>query len=311
MILDTIILENFGAYGGRQEALLTPEEGKPIILFGGMNGGGKTTLLDAVQLAFYGPKARISNRGKLGYKEYLRESIHRGGDPGEGAGITLRFRRVIEGETCNFELQRSWREGVKGIEETVRVLRDGLPDDIFTEHWDETIEAYLPSSIAHLFFFDGEQIKDLAEGGHAAEILGTAIHSLLGLDLVDRLENDLKVFERRKKAEGLDPESTKKLAQARGEFEEIDREQEKAAMAEGALVNEAGRLAKDLRAKEEHFRSEGGELYLRRKELEDELSILKVQKATTEAQFRELVAGPLPLLLVENLLAEVRTGRSS
>ena len=305
MILDTIILENFGAYGGRQEAFLTPEEGKPIILFGGMNGGGKTTLLDAVQLAFYGPKARISNRGKLGYKEYLRESINRSADPGEGAGVTLRFRRVIEGETCNFELQRCWREGVKGIEETVRVLRDGLPDDIFTEHWDDTIEAYLPSSIAHLFFFDGEQIKELAEGGHAAEILGTAIHSLLGLDLVDRLENDLKVFERRKKAEGLDPESAKKLAQARGELEEIDREQEKTAMAEGALVNEAGRLAKDLRTKEELFRAEGGELFLRRKELEDELAALKAKKAATEAQFRELVAGPLPLLMVENLLAEV------
>ena len=307
MILDTIILENFGAYGGRQEANLTPEEGKPIILFGGMNGGGKTTLLDAVQLAFYGPKARISNRGKLAYKDYLRESINRNGDPGEGAAITIRFRRVIDGDTRNFELHRSWRVGVKGIEETVRVLRDGLPDDIFTEHWDEAIEAYLPSSIAHLFFFDGEQIKELAEGGHAAEILGTAIHSLLGLDLVDRLENDLKVFERRKKAEGLDPESAKKLAQARGELEEIDRQQEKAAMEEGALVNEAGRLAKDLRAKEELFRAEGGELYLRRKELEDELASLKREKNTTEAQFRELVAGPLPLLLVENLLAEVET----
>ena len=59
------------------------------------------------------------------------------------------------------------------------------------------------------FFFDGEQIKELAEGGHAAEILGTAIHSLLDLDLVDRLEIDLKVFERRKKAEGVDrPAST-------------------------------------------------------------------------------------------------------
>lgn len=307
MILDTIILENFGAYGGRQEALLTPEEGKPIILFGGMNGGGKTTLLDAVQLAFYGPKARISNRGKLAYKDYLRESINRNGDPGEGASITIRFRRVIDGDTRNFELQRSWRIGVKGIEETVRVLRDGLPDDIFTEHWDEAIEAYLPSSIAHLFFFDGEQIKELAEGGHAAEILGTAIHSLLGLDLVDRLENDLKVFERRKRAEGLDPESAKKLAQARGELEEIDRQQEKAAMEEGSLVNEAGRLAKDLRAKEELFRTEGGELYLRRKELEDDLTSLKRENGAIEAQFRELVAGPLPLLLVENLLAEVET----
>lgn len=305
MILDTIILENFGAYGGRQEAHLTPEEGKPIILFGGMNGGGKTTLLDAVQLAFYGSKARISNRGKLGYKEYLRESIHRCCDPSEGACITVRFRRVINGETGDFELQRYWREGMKGIEETVRVLRDGLPDDIATEHWDDDIEAYLPSSISHLFFFDGEQIKELAEGGHAAEILGTAIHSLLGLDLVDRLENDLKVFERRKKAEGLDPEAARKLASARSEFVELFREEEKAASLSGVLTNEANQLAKEFQTKEELFRKEGGDLFLRRNELENELVALKTQKTATEVQFRELVAGPLPLLLVENLLAEV------
>lgn len=305
MILDSITLENFGAYGGRQEAILTPEEGRPIILFGGMNGGGKTTLLDAVQLVFYGPKARISNRGRMAYKEYLRESIHRGSDPSEGASITIRFRRVIEGDQHHFELQRSWRVGVKGVEETVRVLRDGLPDDISTEHWDEVIEAYLPSSIAHLFFFDGEQIKELAEGGHAAEILGTAIHSLLGLDLVDRLENDLKVFERKKKSEGLDPEAARKLVQARGDLEEIDHQQEKAAMEEGSLVNEAGRLAKLVREKEDEFRKEGGELFLKRKEIENELASTVAQKQTAEAELRELIAGPLPLLLVEHLLAEV------
>jgi DNA sulfur modification protein DndD len=244
MILDTMILENFGAYGGRQEANLTPEPNKPIILFGGMNGGGKTTLLDAIQLAFYGPKARLSNRGRS-YRDYLRDSIHRGSDPGEGAGVTLRFRRLVEGETRHFELQRYWREGVKGIEETVRVLRDGKLDDVFTEHWDETIEAYLPSGIAHLFFFDGEQIKDLAEGGHAAEILGAAIHALLGVDLMDRLESDLKVFERRKKAEGLDAATAQALEQARAELQQIEQEQEQAAMQEGALVNQAGRLGKE------------------------------------------------------------------
>lgn len=304
MILDSITLENFGVYGGRQEAILTPEDGKPIILFGGMNGGGKTTLLDAVQLAFYGPKARISNRGRMTYKEYLRESIHRTCDPGDGSSITIRFRRVIEGEFRNFELQRNWHLGVKGIEETVRVLRDGLHDDIFTEHWEEAIEAYLPSSIAHLFFFDGEQIKELAEGGHAADILGSAIHSLLGLDLVDRLENDLKVFERRKKGEGLDPEASRKLAQARGELEEIDKQQEKTAMEEGALKNESEQLAKELRAKEEQFRAEGGELFLHRKDLENELSAVTIEKKNAEAQLRGLVAGPLPLLLVQNLLTE-------
>ncbi|MFO1421595.1 MAG: DNA sulfur modification protein DndD [Candidatus Competibacteraceae bacterium] len=304
MILDTIILENFGAYGGRQEAVLTPEDGKPVILFGGMNGGGKTTLLDAIQLAFYGPKARLSNRGR-GYRDYLRDSIYRGGDPGEGASITLRFRRVAEGEIQHFELQRYWREGVKGIEETVRVLRDGKPDDLFTEHWDEIMETYLPSGIAHLFFFDGEQIKELAEGGHAAEILGTAVHSLLGLDLVDRLESDLKVFERRKKADVLDPDAVRKLHQARGELQQIDSEQEQVAAQEGALVNQAGRLGKEFLAREEQFRAEGGELYLRRQELDAELAQLKAQKTATEAQWRELLAGPLPLLLVDSLLGEV------
>lgn len=305
MILDAIILDNFGAFRGRQQALLTPENDKPIILFGGMNGGGKTTLLDAVQLAFYGPKARLSNRGRLGYREYLRESIHHGSDPREGAGITVRFRRTIGGEVRRFELQRNWHEEAKGIEESVRVLCNDVIDEVLTEHWEQTIETYLPSGIAHLFFFDGEQIRELAEGDHAAEILGTAVHSLLGLDLVDRLEADLKVFERRKRAEGLDREAAQRFAEARSEFEQIDRELEKAAMQEGVLVNEAGRLGKELRAKEDLFRSEGGELYLRRNDLETELNGLRTQKKYLESQFRELVAGPLPLVLVEDLLGEV------
>jgi DNA sulfur modification protein DndD len=305
MILDAIVLENFGAYGGRQEAILTPEEGKPIILFGGMNGGGKTTLLDAVQLAFYGPKARLSNRNRMGYRDYLRECIHRGTDPGEGAGITLRFRRIMEGETRHFELHRSWRQGVKGIEETIHVRVDGMPDDVFTEHWSEAIEAYLPSGIAHLFFFDGEQVKELAEGGHAAEILGTAVHSLLGLDLVDRLEADLKAFERRKKAEGLDPQTLHKFNQTRAELQHIDQALQQTLMQEGMLVNEAGRLGKELRAKEDQFRAEGGEIFLRRKELENNYAKLIAERQVLETQFRELAAGPLPLLLIEELLAEV------
>jgi DNA sulfur modification protein DndD len=304
MILDNIILENFGVYGGHQQATLTPLDGKPIILFGGLNGGGKTTLLDAIQLAFYGAKARISNRGRHPYKDYLRQSIHRGADPYEGASVVVRFRRMIDGEPRYFELSRSWRLGAKGIEETVRVLRDGLPDDVFTDHWDEVIEAYLPSSIAHLFFFDGEQIMELAEGGHAAEILGTAVYSLLGLDLVDRLEGDLKVFERRKRAELLDEAAIARLAQVRHELEQIDKDQEQAATEAGVLVNVAGRLAKQVLDQETLFRAEGGELYQQRDDLEARLTALKGRKGRLEVALRELISGPLPLLLIEPMLAE-------
>ena len=51
MILDQVTLRNFGLYAGSQTVTLTPpSQDKPIILIGGLNGGGKTTFLDALQL---------------------------------------------------------------------------------------------------------------------------------------------------------------------------------------------------------------------------------------------------------------------
>lgn len=309
MILDHLIIENFGVYGGRQEAKLSPAPGRPIILFGGMNGGGKTTLLDAIQLAFYGSKARLSNRGRLPYREYLRDSIHRGADPGEGAGVTLRYRRFTNGESRAYELQRHWRVGISGIEETFQVLCDGRPDALLTEHWNESIAAYLPVRLAHLFFFDGEQIKDLADGNQTAEIIGSAIEGLLGLDLLERLNADLKVFERgirdEQRKEGKEDETARQLRQAEGELAEIDRHLEEIGLAEGAKVNEANQHAKTLAEREGEFQAAGGDLYLRHAELLQHKDELNRAKAMAETTLRELAAGPLPFALVDDLLGQV------
>ncbi|PWU19853.1 MAG: DNA sulfur modification protein DndD [Verrucomicrobia bacterium] len=305
MILDAIALKNFGIFGGKQEAVLAPADGrKPIILFGGMNGGGKTTFLDAVQLVLYGAKARCSGRGKLGYREYLREMVHRGADPTDGAAIELRFRRAVDGEMHYYRLTRSWRETAKGIEEHVEVAQDAEFNSLLSEHWDEYIEGYLPSGIAHLFFFDAEQIKDLAEGEHAAEILGTAIHTLLGLDIVDRLDTDLIALARRKRAAVQSGEDAEKTRHAEEELARLQNLLDQAKQEQGALGNEAGRVAKDLAACEERFRQEGGELYLLRSELEAERCRFDAELARTKALLREIAAGPAPFLLVPGLLQE-------
>jgi len=306
MTLDRVILDNFGAYSGRQEAVLTPEPGKPVILFGGMNGGGKTTFLDSIQLGFYGRKAKTSNRGNLAYRDYLADCIHRGADPGEGAAITIEYRRMAEGRATRYELRRSWYYGPKGIEETLRVSRDGQPDELLTEHWEETIEAYLPVGIAHLFFFDGEQIKELAEGQNSARIIGTAIHSLLGLDLVDRLENDLRVFERRKKSEILDSQAALRLKQAEDELDHLLEEEARLLQDEGRLTNEAGRLAEKVNDARKAFEAEGGNLFLRHGELERELSEKRKEQEVLQDEMRVLAAGILPLLLIENQLTELQ-----
>jgi DNA sulfur modification protein DndD len=313
MTLDYLTIENFGVYGGAQPPLeLTPPDADhPIILFGGWNGGGKTTLLDAIQLVLFGPKARLSNRPRS-YKEALRQSIHRGADPGQGALLELQFRRVVDGATHTYSVRRKWWVGEKGVEEVLDVHVDGEPDPLLAEHWDEFIESYIPSGISHLFFFDAEQITELAEGQKAAELLGTAIHSLLGLELVDRLDSDLTVLERRKRAEGHTAEEIQQLRHHEEEVQRLEGLLEAAVQETAQLRTEAERKAHELQRAADRFRKEGGDFYLRRSELEQKQAALRTELAGREESLRELAAGPAPLLLITPILRdaekEIRAG---
>src|SRR5688572_19142429 len=101
MLLEQLRLRNFCLFRGTQTFNLSPSRNgssKPIILFGGMNGGGKTTLFDAVQLALYGARGRCSKRAGRSYEDFLRASIHTTVPPEEGAGIELAFRFASGGK---------------------------------------------------------------------------------------------------------------------------------------------------------------------------------------------------------------------
>src|SRR5689334_2097866 len=108
MILQQLTLCNFGLYSGQNVLDLSPGKRKnrpaPIILFGGVNGGGKTTILDAIQLVLYGNRARCSKRGEKPYEDFLRESIHHGVDTSDGAAIELAFRFAAEGDEHLYEV---------------------------------------------------------------------------------------------------------------------------------------------------------------------------------------------------------------
>ena len=65
MLLEKITLENFGIYKDQNTLDFTSTVEKPIVLCGGKNGGGKTTLFDSVMLCLYGQNSfekRISGR---------------------------------------------------------------------------------------------------------------------------------------------------------------------------------------------------------------------------------------------------------
>ena len=303
MILDEITLHNFGLYADRQTIHLTPpSSAKPVVLIGGLNGGGKTTLLDALQLCLYGPHARISNRGDLAFRTYLCRCIHRGSGACEAA-IELAFRHTVEGEEEHYRLHRSWRITHNGCKEHFEVLRNGQPEPALAENWISQVDDLMPSSIAHLFLFDGEQIESYAAFSNSSVLIGAAIQNLLGLDVVDQLEKDLQVYERRKRTEDKDYTGRAEIETAEQELAALRSRSETLAQERAALrTHKIDQKRKELANLDDQFRKLGGQLYEKRADIEQARDKACDDAASGADVLRELAAGALPLLLVRDLL---------
>ena len=305
MILDDLTLHNFGVYGGRQSIALTPrEQGKPVILFGGLNGGGKTTLVDALQLCLYGQAARCSNRNGLAYEDYLRRSVHRGADAPEAA-IQLAFRHRSDGVEQRFELHRSWTVANGGTRERFHVLRDGRLDRLATDNWAEQVEDFIPARIAHLFLFDGEKVEGYADLDGASGLIATAIQNLLGLDIVERLVTDLGVLERRKRADLKGPEDRRALDDDEAKVAELDRSRQRLVVERAAAVNALDRARVELAVVEDRYRRDGGDAFERRGALEARAEAAERELDVATREVGELAAGAAPFLLVRDMLARL------
>lgn len=305
MIFDHLTLHNFGVYAGRHDLALTPKPGQPIVLFGGLNGCGKTTIADGLLLALYGRRAPCSNRGTLSYDEFLRRSISRRASSADGAAVALTVSVDTESGSTSYRVHRAWRVSGQSVRETLEVYVDGAPDRVLAERWDEHVEELLPLDIAGLFFFDGEKIEALADPGRSRHVVATAVDALLGLSLLERLDNDLTVVQRRKRSVTRDAARQHAVEEAERAYREADQHRQTALQDRAAAQSIFDRSLRTLEEAEARLAAEGGDLHARRDELAADLERLRSERSQVDEHLRELASGDLPLALVGSLLDEI------
>lgn len=309
MILDEIVLHNFGLYQGTQRVELTPPDAnKPIVLIGGLNGGGKTTFLDALQLVLFGPHAKCSNRGSIAYPEYLSRCIHR--RPGNAeAGIEIAFRHTVEGTEEHYHLRRYWKANGNGCKERFEVFKNGHAEPTLADNWATQVEEFFPANIAHLFLFDGEQVEAYASNTDSSALIGAAIQNLLGLDMVDQLDKDLLVYERRKRSEDKDAPRDAEITSAQDTVRDLRRRVDALKQERASLqTHRIDKQRKALLKAEEKYRKIGGALYDQKDAIENKWSDSVQHVKDGEAALRDFAGGAAPLLLVRVLFesAELR-----
>jgi len=224
MILTRLSITNFGVYRDHHEFDLRPRsvdgEALPVVLFGGKNGAGKTTILSAIRLCLYGQLALGNRVRRTDYEAYIGRNLHRdhsGMPTANSARVGIRFEHIHVGVRSHYEAIRGWRIDNQGLQETITIYKDGAPlHDIAAEHWNDFLRDLIPPGVANLFFFDGEQIQALANDETEAEALQEAVKGLLNLEIVDRLRTDLSLYLKQKGGK------------ARSELEQIAQEAEAA-----------------------------------------------------------------------------------
>ncbi|MBE9236057.1 DNA sulfur modification protein DndD [Anabaena aphanizomenioides LEGE 00250] len=313
MIFLELVLQNFGPYAGRQVINLDPridqDNIRPIILLGGMNGGGKTTLMDAIRLALYGQRAQCSTRGNLSYNDFLTQCVNSQADPINKTRIELVFEHIEDDKPIQYRVVRTWEKNPKDGKDSLGILGkdETWPVDSLATIWDEYIENILPLGISNLFLFDGEQVKELAEQETPPAVVVDAINGLLGLELADKLAVDLEILVNRKKKETADKQDLAKLEELENRLaEQLQKENNKQKELEKLETD-----LKDLKIQYDEalnkYISEGGKLAAERSQLDTQKENQVQNAENIRKSLRELAEDVLPLALIPNLLSQIQT----
>lgn len=301
MRINRLIMHNFGVYAGTNEFDFRGQ--KPIVLIGGLNGRGKTTFLEAVLLALYGSNSFAYQESTYkSYGQYLRSFVNRN-DISQQCYIEIDFQMDADG-TENYLVHREWDALKRRTRETICVEKNGLYSEFLTNNWPMFIENLLPSALSNFFFFDGEKIAELAVDD-TDEQMKNSIRSMLGLNTLDVLNNDLRRIINKlskKTTNNTDINNVnllrdKKDAAAK-KLEEIDEEIE-------VTSSKLTEIVAELEKKREEYTAIGGGAVEQRQELLNKKVILSTQIEKENEQMVNLAASELPLILVEDLLQNI------
>lgn len=312
MLLRSITLQDFGLYAGEQTISLLPrtryKKERPIILIGGNNGAGKTSLLDAVRLTLYGKLALGNRVSQSDYSNYLKSRIHVAPatkPQPSSASITLEFDYAEAGLTHRYQVVRAWAVRGQSVIESLDITKDGSDlASVPREEWHSFLQDLLPPGVSQLFFFDGEKITDIAEDKDSDEHLSQAIRALLGIEIVSRLRTDLGLFISRQERANVDDSADRldEVIRDHGRLtEELMDLREQVAELRTRFDGQE-RAAEKTR---QRFVASGGDVAMRVGELRGERDLLQKRQSALLTRIREGSSGLWPLALAPKLLTRV------
>lgn len=236
MIIKRIKTKNYKTYLSL-DLDLSVKPDQPIILIGGMNGGGKTTLFEAICGALYGVK--IKN------KAHFQELLNNGaiGKVEPTIVLELTFEGMVLGRMQEYLLRRTYKlnPADKPVE-NVLLNMDGTPFSYGTatppqqraineQQVNKIIKANLPQELSKYFLFDAMQSSELLKENVFAQIIKDNIQNVMGfnkyLQMKNAAEHQQQEWAARRLEAQKEAEEYNGLCEQRNQLVELQEENDK------------------------------------------------------------------------------------
>ena len=299
-----LAIENYKSFQFATEiAFPMAEDGRSIFLVGGMNGAGKTSIMEAINYCLYGAKA-----------DEIYRTINRREKAKGNANVV--FELVMEmDDGAELIVKRSWSAGAvaepkpRDLSERLVVVRDGKRVSVQNQEiWQDFIRAAIPPGITQFFFFDGEKIQEIAADDHSEVRLKSSLEAALGIQNIHRLASDLayiKQEERKGFVEISDEDLEFKQSELKKEKSKLGRKQEERTRLQEELTGFREQLADAKGRFEATFHTEPESRETMR---EQEKRRIQASNRLTqvENEIRNLCEEALPFALAATLFDGIR-----
>lgn len=224
MHLESISLRDWKAFESATFEFPAPGKTKNVVVIGGRNGFGKTSLFEALALGLFGRDGlRLVLRAGMAsddqgraqsFKDFMERALF-GNALANGRNSCRIGLKFIDDADEPIWIERTWyfndhgklKSGDSAEQLTIfqgvgrRVVGPGRTEhDIDGWYRDWLSKTFIPTSLAGFFLFDGESAAVYAERDMGSQVR-EGIEGLLGLNWLKQLQKDLRVYATTKRSQ--------------------------------------------------------------------------------------------------------------
>ena len=301
MKINKISLYNFNSFEGLNEFDFSVEDDeKNIILVGGKNGAGKTSLFSAIKIALYGPLAF----GYVGinphYIAKIKECINSKAFQTKTveARVQISISIMVEREIKQYEITREWDYSSQKLVENYFVTTGGRKlSEQEQSYFQNYLQSLVPPDLFEFFLFDGEEVGSLFSTKSYNAFVRNAVYVLCGLDTYGIIRKYTRGYAGRASTED-ESKILHEYETIRKDIGEAETARQKAEIEVEGFQEGLDQIETELIELETAFRNAGGLTKATRAKLAQEYEKAERIKAENSAKIKLFVEGLMPFYIV-------------